>query len=484
MHREHPLRIARYSKKSIWLLIFPILRGAYHIATREELLAWLRGTWFDVLILCIILAYGWLNWYRRVFTVENEQLYVREGIIFIRQRYLPLRNLASMTVERPFWLRPVRASYLCADTASGLLDTTDIRLMIRQRDEHVFLSALPRLRQGKRHHMAHRGGTWRMIFFSMIFSSSFSGAVYLAVFWFQSGRIAGDLIEEWQLRDKLSTVSEDVAAKLAGIPPAAVTVGIIILSTWLLSFVRNLLRYGGFSMESDRRMLVVRSGLLTRRRFWLVNRKINFADIQQNLLTKFCRIFSLAVSCPGYGSRQGSIPICMPILTQREMDEVVPMIFPDIRLTKNTLRPHWLAWWGYVNQPVCLAAAVVPAAEIVRRLYPPAAEAVDLFRVMLLIPIFWKLAVQITSLVTTGVSISDGRICARFCRGTTFHTIIADTDNIVKVRIYQHFWQRWSGGCHLVLYFRSESGGHCTVRSLNYEMVRKTFSQWCCPPAK
>ena len=112
MHREHPLRIARYSKKSIWLLIFPILRGAYHIATREELLAWLRGTWFDVLILCIILAYGWLNWYRRVFTVENEQLYVREGIIFIRQRYLPLRNLASMTVERPFWLRPVRASYL------------------------------------------------------------------------------------------------------------------------------------------------------------------------------------------------------------------------------------------------------------------------------------------------------------------------------------------------------------------------------------
>jgi hypothetical protein len=70
--------------------------------------------------------------------------------------------------------------------------------MIRTKDEKMFLSALPNLRTGKRHHFRHQGGIWRVLLFSMIFSSGLSGAVYLALFWFQSGRIARDILEQLQ----------------------------------------------------------------------------------------------------------------------------------------------------------------------------------------------------------------------------------------------------------------------------------------------
>lgn len=478
MHREHPLRILRYSMKNLWLLIFPILRGAYHFASREDVATWLRGTWFELLILLMIFGYGWLSWYFREFNVRDGQLFVQDGILFRRQRFLPVKCLSAMTLEQPVWMRPFSGTYLYADTASGVRESPDIRLLLRKRDVPLFLAALPRLRKGKRHHFADRVGIGRTLLFSMLFSSSFSGAVYLAVFWFQGGRIARDLIQQFRLTQRLGTVSKTLAARLNGIPPAAVALSIIILSTWLLSFLANLMRYGGFVMESDKRMLNVSSGLVTRRHFYLVNRKVNFIDIRQNVLTKLFRIFSLAVSCPGYSSRNGAIPICLPILTRRELEETLPMVFPGSRLSGNRLRPPWHSWWGYVCIPLVLALAVIPVSVFLRRLFPAVEDVIVFCTVMLEIPILWKLIVQIVSLNTTGLSISKGNVCVRYCRGLTFHTIVGDTDRIVKVRIHRHLWHHFTGKCHLILYFRAEGIRRCTLIGMMYDEVREQLKEY------
>lgn len=478
MHREHPLRILRYSTKYLWLLIFPILRGAYHFASREDFMKWLQGTWFDLLILLAILGFGWVMWFFREFTIENGQIYVQDGVIFTRRRYLPLKNLSAMSIERPLWLRPVGASYLHADTASGLLETTDIRLMIRRRDEAFFLSALPRPQQGERRCFRHQGGVWRVLLFSLIFSSGLSGAVYFAMFWFQSGRIARDLIEQFQLTERLNNVSVKVARHLMGIPPAAVTIGILILSMWLLSFFRNVVRYGGFEMQSDQRIVSVRSGLVTRREFKLVNRKINFVDMRQNLLTKLCRIFSLAVNIPGYGNQQGSIPVCLPILTQNEVTRTLPMLFPGIRITHRTIKPPWHSWFGYLCGPIYAGLAVFPVMYYARRFLPQFTDLIDFLQLMLFIPIVWKLIIQIAAFGTTGLSISEERVCVRYCNWTTFHTIIADTDTIVKVRIHRHIWQRFSGKCHVMIYFQAEVMRRCHLWSMDYQTVQRELKEY------
>lgn len=477
MRREHPLRILRYSLKNLWLLIFPIIRGAYHFATKEDVIAYLRGTWFELLILLVIFGYGWLNWFFRKFIIENEQIYVREGILFARKKYMPVRNLSALTLEHPLWLQPFRGAYVYADTASGILERTDIKLLIRQSDEKLFVSSLPRLRKGKRHHFSQKAGLWRILLFSIAFSNSFTGSLYMATFWFQGGRIARDLLEQFQVTERLSTVSEEVARRLMGIPPAAVMIGLIILSTWMLSFLSNLIRYGGFDMESDKRMLSVRSGLATRRHFYLVSHRINFIDIRQNLLTKCFRICSLAVNCPGFGNQRGSIPICLPLLTQKEMEEALPMIFPGSRQTKNRLKTPGTSWFSYIFLPVLAAVCVIPVLNKARELFPQVSEVLTFLQIMIEIPILWKLAIQLVALLTTGISGSKGRICVRYCRGLTFHTVIADTDSVVKVKIKQLLWQKLSGKCHVELYFRSEVTKRCILRSMKLEMVRTQLSE-------
>ncbi len=480
MHREHPLRIVRYSIKNIWLLIFPLLRGIYSFpASPEAVLAWARGAWFDLLILFCILGFGWVRWLYRKYDVRDGDIYVQEGILFRKRCYMPVQRISSMTLEAPFWLVPFRAVYLQADTAAGLMDRTDIRLLIRKKDAAMFERALPELHGRSSRSYRNKVRLWRIFCFSVVFSSSFYGTVYLAAFWFQGGRISRDLIEEFHLTERLAQVSEEVAAKLAGIPPAAVTVGIVILCMWLLSLCINLMRYGAFYMETDRKQLCIRSGLLRKRRHFLQSDKINYLDLRQNLPTKLCCVFALALNCPGYGNTRGSIPVCLPLLTKRELEETLPMLFPGARLMKRQLKPALTGWWGYVWAPVLLTAAILPAAWIAMRLFPAFAEMIGFFRLMLLIPIIWKMAVQTVALLTSGVSVEDSRICLRYCRGFVFHTIIAGTERLVKVRIRRNPWHRMFGKCHVDFYFRSELSRRYSLRNVDYRKAKSLLSeQW------
>ena len=470
MHYEHPLRIIRYSIKNIWLLIFPLLRGVNSfLITPEAVVEWVRGTWFDLLILLCILGFGFLRWRLRRFTVMENDLYLEDGIFFRSRCYMPMERLSAMTLETPFWLAPFRGVYLYVNTAAGQSDDTDVRLLIRRQDAAMFERAVPKMRRSAQHSCRYRVHPLRIFGFSVIFSSSFYGSFYLAAFWFQGGRISRDLIEEFRLNERLTQASEELAHRLSGIPPAAVAVGIVVVCMWLLSLFANLMRYGAFYMRTDKKLVYIRSGLLMRRRHFLQTDRINYLDIRQNLLTKLFCLFALAVNCPGYGNTRGSIPVCLPLLTRRELEETLPLLFPGVRMQKNHLRPAWTALWGYIWLPVLMAAAILPAAWMARQLLPAWEEVIDFFRIMLLIPICWKLLVQILSLLTSGASMEDGCLCLRMCRGLVFHTILAGTERVVKVRIRRNPWHRIFGKCHVDFYLRSEVRRRYALRNVDYE---------------
>ncbi len=476
MHREHPLRIIRYSIKNIWLLIFPLLRNLFSLRTSpEEVFRWIRGSWFDLLILLLILGFGWIRWYRTVFSLEDGDICVHEGILLRRSRYFPTHRLSSLTLEFPFWLQPLQGAYLSADTASGDRRSGDLRLLLRKADAERFRHAMPKLRCYCRYSCRFRMHPLRILLFSVIFSSSLSGSLYAAAFWFQGGRISRDLIEETGIVRRIAAVSEEVARHLYGIPPAAVSVGIVILSTWLLSLVSNLLRYGGFRLETDGELLFLHSGILTKRRFWLRRSQINFIDIRRNLLTKLCGVSALAVNCPGYGSRRGVIPVCLPILRGAELDHALGLLFPHAKRMPNTLRPPLTAWWGYLWAPVVFAAAAVPGSMLLRRLFPGIAEIIGFLQLMLLIPLLWKLAVQLVALLTSGVSATDSHICLRYCRGFGFHTVIAGRQQLAKVTLRRNPWQRLFRKCDIIFSFRAELPVRCVLRNVDYGTAVRMF---------
>ncbi len=472
MHHEHPVRIIRYSLKHIWLLTFPLLRSVLTRRASPELLAgWLYSSGLDLFILLLILGFGWLHWHCRTFSVQRGILCVREGVLFRRKRTFPIDRLSVLTFEAPLWLRPFGGMYVCADTDAGSRRRHDLRLLIRSADAEMFRRPLPPLSSASRISGHIRVHPFRVLLFSVIFSSSLSGALYTAAFWFQGGRIFRSLITELSLIQRLDAVSQEASRRLAGIPPAAAAVGIVILSLWLLSLIRNLLRYGKFTMQTDQRLIFVQSGILTQRSFLLRHDRISFLDLRQSLPTRLFRLYSAAVSCAGYGSQRGTIPVCLPLLTERELADTLPLLSAGAVLRPNQIKAPLTAWWGFVWAPVTGLAAVLPAAWVLGQLLPQFGDAIGFLRVMLLIPIGWKLLVQLTALLTNGFAVNDSRICLRYCRGFVFHTILADTGNIVKVTLTQLPWQRWFGKCNAVFSFRTEQGRRCILKNLEQKQL-------------
>ncbi len=479
MHREHPLRIIRSSIQNIWLLLFPILRSLLTLRTSpEELARWLHGSWFDILILLLILGSGWLRWYCRRFSVRCNAICMEEGLIFRRIRCFPLERISAVTLEYPLWLKPFGGMYVCADTDGGSRKRHDLRLLIRSEDAPLFRSPCPKLRYAHRICGSIQVHPWRVIVFSAVFSSSLSGALYAAAFWFQGGRITGSLISEFALVEQLGAASREAAKHLQGIPPAAAAIAIIILSLWVLSFVNHLLRYGKFTMQTDKSLLFIRSGILVKRSFWLKHGNINFLDIRQSLPTKLCRLYSIAVSCAGYGCQRGTIPVCLPILTEQEMHTLLPLLFRHAALPNNQVKAPLTAWWGFVWAPLTGLAAVLPAAYLLGGIFPKIGDLIGFLRLMLLIPIGWKLLVQLAALLTNGIAAEDHRICVRYCRGFVFHTVLADTSRIVRISLTQFPWQRWFGKCNLVIAFRTERGERCVLKNLDLQKVQELLKEW------
>ena len=257
MLHEHPIKILRYTAKNLWLLIFPLLRSAHFFPfSAKEIAAWLHGAWFDLLICVLILTYGAIRWYFCGFMYNTEVIRRQSGILLKRETEIPCSSITSVTEEHAFFLRPFGAVRVSIHTGAEDIAGADMQLVLYKADLAAIRQVIPLLRPTSDVKM-HRPHTSRLLLFSFLFSSSLSGAVYAAAIFFQGGRITRDLLEELQAEELLMTLTDQAAAYFKGIPRLAITIGILILSAWLISFIGNLLRYSRFRFYADRKAFSV-----------------------------------------------------------------------------------------------------------------------------------------------------------------------------------------------------------------------------------
>ena len=116
------------------------------------------------------------------------------------------------------------------------------------------------------------------------------------------------------------TLTDQAATYFKGIPRLAITIGILILSAWLISFIGNLLRYSRFRFYADRKAFSVHRGLISPYRYRLRRGAVNYIDIRQNLMMKLLHLMSVHISCPGYGNQKNELPVLMPLLQKSHAD--------------------------------------------------------------------------------------------------------------------------------------------------------------------
>ncbi|MBD5160012.1 MAG: PH domain-containing protein, partial [Ruminococcus sp.] len=287
MYHEHPLRILRYSAKNIWLLIFPLLRGIKTIRfDAESFYNWVRGAWFDIAVIGIIIVFGYIRWHYSGIELTDKEIIHREGISAKIKITIPYSSVSTVTVEKPLWLMPVRALKISCDTSAGNYKSADLQIMVTEKFCRDFLTRVPDVNQKNKLKDIPETTPLSVLLFSVFFSSGLSGTIYIATFFMKGGDIARDIINV--SLDRLTETTEKLAEKLIiRIPSVAVFVGAFFIGAWFISFLMNFFRYYGFSVDGDEHCIKIFCGLFNRREYRITSAHINYTDLRQNLIMKF-----------------------------------------------------------------------------------------------------------------------------------------------------------------------------------------------------
>ena len=352
--RQHPLYVVHAFSKYLLLLIFPLLRSL--LLLRGDVWAWVRGTWFDLLIVVLIILFGVVQWRSIRYSLGEKGVYVESGFLVQEIRYLPYKNLSSIAVEEPFYLRPLRIARVRLETDGGSLSRADAALLLRRSQvEEVLEAAL-----------------------TVLFASTFIS---------QSGKILGETFE----RLLVDSIARIIRVLAFNIPPAAAIIAAVLLGGWAIAFLMTLISHLGFHATRENRLLSVRVGILTKKEAYMAVERINYVQLRQSLLTKLCGFCSAFLNCTGYGKEKNELAVLFPAVEQQDLRRTLRLILPEIKVSPRRYKPYIKVLTRFLIPPVTLIFAAAAVFGLAWFLFPNFRQVSLFLGIMAELPSIWWL---------------------------------------------------------------------------------------------
>ncbi|MGN0580889.1 MAG: hypothetical protein ACI4JE_08440 [Ruminococcus sp.] len=461
MFREHPVRILKYSYKNIWLLIVPVFRiiRTFGLDT-DRLCTWLKGAWIDIAAIGGILFFGLLQWHFSVIEICGKSITFRNGLFIRTVTSVCTDNLCSASFEEPFFLRPFGTIRVSLSTNSGSFGKPDLKFVVSRKNAEIIRNAAdPRI--GIR--TPHKSGVASILMLSAFFSSSYSGAIFTAFFMFKGGSAARGIAED--SIEKIKAGSAELSDRLAaGIPSLFITVGLISLGMWAVSFLANLLKYAGFSVHQDGDFHVVQHGLFSKRQAVFFRKGIYFSDLRQSLIMKLFGLYTEEIGCPGFGNSHRHMPVAQP------MCRIIPSV-PENEII--FIKPDSRSLFQYTWQPVLIQLILVIFYLAGKKFYPNYSQPAEMLLLTVGIPSVWLIICRITALKTGFVRLYQDKITVSCIKGFGFHTLTSDRKGLVKLTVRQNVFQRNSGKCSLRIHLFGAKSAKYTIKGLSYVETKK-----------
>lgn len=471
--RMHGIMVAEYTTKNFWLLLFPLIRGL--LALQFDLFSWVRGAWFDLLIVGALLGMAVLRWYSTSYEIHPTGILIRRGVLADTRLFLPLSKLASASLEASFPYRMIGAVRIRLETDAGSRRRSDFRATVSVPKARELLDALQHGDVSVAGSTSfHYQPVWlHLLLFSILSSDSLSGVLISSTFLSLTGAFVGRSLSD----EVLATISEFAAGIAVNIPPIAVMLSIILLGGWLFSFVRNVLRYLRFHLWRDAKTSNIRieTGFFARRVYQLNLRHIHVLDMRQTLLTKLLRVASVYVSCAGYGKAKEERAILVPATGKKNVLSVLRNLLPEWmpadRKSSENVRPPAASFLAYTGTALAFSLGIPAAAMLLTHFFSLLYSFILWTAILAEIPALWALALGCTNFGSAGVALHSDRLTLRYARGLTLHTVVVPLHKISQLTVRQSLFQRPSKCCDILLYALAEGTSRHRVRGLTLDQA-------------
>lgn len=465
MRRQHKIAILKYTTKNFWLLLIPLVRGL--IAVGFDFYNWFQGAYLDIIVILLIIGLAVLRWRFVQFQILDDGVAVKMGVILRSEFTVPYKALSCVSSKRAMWLRPIKAVTVSLDSDSHSVTNkrgkADVEIIMKTDDYDELYQKAPSGSSAAK--ITYYASKYNLIFFSLVFSSTLSGVIFLGTFFIQGGKIVGGELERL-LINAVSDVTSKVQTIINGVTPFSVGITLIIALGWGFSFCSNLLRHINFKAQRFGDNIFVENGFFSRWKYYVNCSRINYADLRQNLLMKVCKVMSVHVSCTGYGKSKNEIPVFVPVTTRDRVIGSMRLLLPNFTVSDITVKTKGSYILPFIWGPLIAAAAFPVGAVLGVRFLPNWESVIRFLLIMGEIPSVYMLAVGIAAKFSTGIGIGDNTITLRYCKTNKFHTVIVPKNKIVYVRLSRTVFQLLNGTADIWVYTRGERAAKHRIRGI------------------
>lgn len=465
-YKQHPVSMIEGLWKSLIVLIFPLLRGL--LAVSFDIYKWVTGGWFDILIIASILCYAFLRLKSKTCTIHDGYLSYSSGVIFKHIGDIPISMLTTVSMHKPLLYRLVNAVTVTMETDMGPKTRPDVTITLNGYDAAELEDLLKKQKVNvtKKYYTPR---TFNLVLYSLLNSSTFSGILLISAFFSQTGAVIGRKIQE----DVFYTLT-DISQRIAlGIPPAAITISIVLVAGWLIGFIYNVLNFLRFTIRRTYDHLVINKGILAKRRYLINCGRIVYVDMRQTLITKLISVSSAYIYCSGYGKGKNEAAVLIPATSRRDMESSMKMLLPEFDAQPLTLRPKMAAFLSYCINTLYVIAAIPIVYHFAAAYVPSLAELLRFSAIIGEIPCIWHLADKIFAFFTSGVGDNGEYLTLKYSKGFSFHSLTVCKSKISAVKIARNPFNLLSGRCTLCFYTYGEKIKSHRIKGISYKQALK-----------
>lgn len=396
--RLHPVAVLTLLVKNVYVLIQALLPIGIVLFARGDI-----GSWLVILIPVAVVAfcaYTILAWWRLVYYVRGNELYMESGVFTTKKRSIPFERIQGVQInegliQRLFGLVSLEVQTAGNDkkaefslSALSRQDAEELKALIssghfRETVETPDNRITEKLSMKALLQAATTSNGIGVIFFAVI-------ALLSQVDDFIPGTNIYLIIGEYLVNQASSSWLSIILILAA-----------ILALSWILSVIGSIVRLGGFTLTRLDDRIVIDRGILDRRQVTLPIKKIQAITITEGLLRQPFGLVSVEVISAGYGSKGSEAKLIFPLLPKNQVKQFLDRVLPEFSTDVSVARLPSRALPGYLMPGIFLAAIICAVIYFVPWAY------------LLLLPGILIILMTIFQYLDAGYRLSDNTLIIR-----------------------------------------------------------------------
>lgn len=287
-----------------------------------------------VIIVLIGIIYSLLQWKNYCYSINDEYMLVKHGIVKKVERKLYISRIQTMDTSQPFYLVPFKVVLLQLDAAGGSKDT-EISLHVSTKEasnikELLLRDKKPDENELEKTNLNYKASFGDLILMAVTSKSIFWGFIIVSTIY--------DKINDWipkSMKKSLDSAGEQGINKVMAmgvIKGAVLIIAVIVIIAMILSIVGTIFRYGNFTVIREKNNFKIFYGLLDKKEFTIPIKRIQSVSFKQGLLRKALGLVSINIESIGYGKDKGESTMLFPIMQNDRLNAFLEDMYPEIKI--------------------------------------------------------------------------------------------------------------------------------------------------------